>query len=255
MDPLPLGSMKKLSLKLKPGTIVETEIVGRMEGPLSRAEETRYKALKEKLVEKMDIISTAFVEMGAILRQVRDERLYRSEFTAFEDFCRQYVGASKRYVNRIIQAEGVIDALLEAGEDKGTLPNSVRLTRELALYPKAEMQKIWQMAKQLALADGKAKPDSNTVREAAAKLESSPQAVERATEALIQKIEGIDRALRVSIGWEFLGPREVARLKKALGHIVAKAAALLKSAPPAGLVVSDEDELTEDEEDDIEESK
>jgi hypothetical protein len=226
---------------------IKAEIVGRLEGPLSRAEETRYKVLKEKLHEKIDIITSAFVEMGAILRTIRDERLYRQEFTAFEDFCRIYVGTSKRYVNRIIQAEGVIEALLEAGEHKATLPSSVRITRELALYPKAEMRKIWQQAQQLALAEGKAKPDSLNVREAAAQLESSPQAVERATEALIQKIEGIERALKVSIGWEFLRPGEVARLKKALGFIVAKAAALLKSAPPEGLV--EEEDLSEEEDD------
>jgi hypothetical protein len=243
MDPYRLGTIKKLSVKP-----VKAAIVGRLEGPLSRAEETRYKKLKEKLLEKM-----AFVEMGAILHDIRDERLYRQEFTAFEDFCRQYVGASKRYVNRIIQAEGVVEALLEAGEDKATLPSSVRITRELVLYPKSEMKKIWQHAKQLALADGKNKPDSMTVREAAAELESSPQAKERATEALIQKIEGIERALKISIGWELLGPREIARLKKALGFIVAMAAALLKSGPPEGLVVSDESSFSQ-ESDDSEES-
>jgi hypothetical protein len=242
-------SFRKPTLEPVPMEPVPTEIVSKLEGPLSRAEHSRYEALKKELHDHMDIITASFVRMGAVLRIIRDERLYRQEYTAFEDFCRQQMGTGKRYVNRIIQAQGVIEALLEAGEDKATLPSNVRLARELALYPKSSMSKIWQQAKQLALAEGKVRPDSNTVREAAAKLESSPEATRRAIEALVQKVEGMVRALKISIGWEFMGPREVKRLKKALGLIVAQAAALLKSAPPEGLVVG-EDDLSDDEEDD-----
>src|SRR5258708_38373104 len=74
-----------------------------------RAELNRYNALKEELASQLDIINTAFIKAGRILSQIRDERLYRGEFDTFEQFCRSMVGKDKRYVNRIIQAHGVIE--------------------------------------------------------------------------------------------------------------------------------------------------
>ena len=54
------------------------------------------------------------------------------------------VGKDKRYVNRIIQAHGVIEDLMLEGVKESELPNSERICRELAHYPMPDMKKIWQ---------------------------------------------------------------------------------------------------------------
>jgi hypothetical protein len=51
-----------------------------------------------------------------------------------------------------------------------------------------------------------------TIRAAAAKIEGTPRAKERASAQLIQKIEGIQRSLKMSVGWEELEPREIKRI-------------------------------------------
>jgi hypothetical protein len=121
--------------------------------------------------------------------------------------------------------------LLDQGVPGAELPSSERLCRELARYPKPDMRRIWNRARELSLAAGTAQPDTMTVREAAVQIEGTPKAKERAARELIQKVEGIGRALKISIGWEEMTEREIKRLKKALADIVAKAATLLRGAP------------------------
>jgi hypothetical protein len=203
----------------------------KLDGPLRDAERIRYIELKKELEDNLDIIATAFVRVGRILRTIRDQRLYRAEYDSFESFCRGFIGKDRRYLNRIIQAEGLINALLEEGVPSTELPSSERLCRELALYPAADAKKIWTKAKQLALVNGKAQPDGMTVREAAVQIEGTPQAKQRAAVELAQKLEGISRSLKISIGWTEMTPREEARVKKALGYIAGQAATLLRSAP------------------------
>jgi hypothetical protein len=148
-------------------------------GPMTPAELNRYRALKEELASQLDIINTAFIKAGRILRQIRDERLYRGEFDTFEQFCRLMVGKDKRYVNRIIQAHGVVEELMLQGVRESELPNNERICREQANYPMPDIKKIYSRAKQLALAKGKATPDSITIREAAATVVGSPEARRR----------------------------------------------------------------------------
>ena len=171
-------------------------------GPMSRAELNRYASLKEELASQLDIINTAFIKAGRILGQIRDERLYRGEFDTFEQFCRSMVGKDKRYVNRLIQAHGVIEELMLQGVKESELPNNERICRELANYPLADIKKIYQRSRQMALSAGKATPDSITVREAAASLDGvSKEARQRQIIELIQRFERIARMMTLTIGW------------------------------------------------------
>ena len=206
----------------------KTEIIM---GPMTLAELNRYKALKEELASQLDIIKTAFIKAGRILRQIRDERLYRGEFDTFEQFCRSMVGKDKRYVNRIIQAHDVIEELMLGGVKETELPNNERICRELANYPMPDMKKIWQRAKQLSLAAGKSHPDSITVREVAATVEGSPQAGRRQIIELVQRFEGIARKMKLTIGWGDMEPTEIERLRIALAEIAALAATHLEAIP------------------------
>lgn len=200
-------------------------------GPMSPAELNRYQALKEELASQLDMINTAFIKAGRILRQIRDERLYRGDFDTFEQFCRSMVGKDKRYVNRIIQARGVIEELLRQGVKESELPNHERACRELAEFPIPDMKKIYQKARQMSLAAGKSQPDSITIREAAATLEGSPEARRRQIVELLQRFEGIARAMKLVIGWGDLEPSDVARLRTALQAIASLAATHLEGLP------------------------
>ena len=132
-------------------------------------------SLKEELASQLDIINTAFIKAGRILGQIRDERLYRGEFDTFEQFCRSMVGKDKRYVNRLIQAHGVIEELMLQGVKESELPNNERICRELANYPLPDIKKIYQRSRQMALSAGKATPDSITVRELPPALTAFPR--------------------------------------------------------------------------------
>lgn len=206
----------------------KTEIIM---GPLTRGELNRYKALKEELAGQLDIINTAFIKAGRILGQIRDERLYRGEFDTFEQFCKSMVGKDKRYVHRIIQAHGVIEELMLQGVNESELPNSERICRELANYPIPNLKLIYKRACQMALAAGKAQPDSITVREAAATIEGSPETRRRQIVELIQRFEGIARRMKLTIGWGDMEPKDIARLRAALEAIAGLAQVHLEGCP------------------------
>jgi hypothetical protein len=108
--------------------------------------------LKEELMSHIDIINTSLSHMGKVMREIRDQRLYRAEYRTFEDFCKSLVHKDKRYMNRVIQAADVIEELMLQGVDKDELPNSERICRELANYPTSSLKLIYKRARQMALA-------------------------------------------------------------------------------------------------------
>jgi hypothetical protein len=196
--------------------------------PLSSAERTKYNTLKKEVLDNLDIANSALMRVARDLRTIRDERLYREEADSFEVWCPKVLGKQRAYIYKLISAGDTLQTLLALGVPGTELPSSERLCRELARYPAADMKKIWSRAKELALMKGTAQPDSITVREAAVQIEGTPKAKERAAIELCQKLEGIGRSLKISIGWVDMTDRENARIKKALALIVARGSALLE---------------------------
>lgn len=47
---------------------------------------------------------STFWEVGNALMQIRDERLYRSDFQTFEDYCQQRWGMTRRRANQLVEA-------------------------------------------------------------------------------------------------------------------------------------------------------
>jgi hypothetical protein len=90
----------------------------------------------------------AFQRAGEKLLRIRDERLYREEFSTFEDFCRGTYDFSKTYGNNLILAYNVVKDL--ADQMVVVLPNNERVARELAKYPKHDRKAIWIRSKQIA---------------------------------------------------------------------------------------------------------
>ena len=82
--------------------------------------------------------------------------------------CRARFGKGRAYAYRLIKAGGVLNKLLEEGVKETGLPDSERLCRELAEFSEGRMKEVWKCAKELALTNGKAKPEPLTIRAAAA---------------------------------------------------------------------------------------
>lgn len=84
-----------------------------------------------------------FVEVGLALLEIRDSRLYRQQFSTFEDYCRERWGWSRRHVNRHIEAAEVSNVLGPIGP----IPTNEAQARELVPLMRHEpsvVADVWQ---------------------------------------------------------------------------------------------------------------
>jgi hypothetical protein len=70
-----------------------------------------------------------FVEVGLALAEIRDLRLYRREYSGFEEYCRKKWGWEKRYTNYVIAGAEAVTSL---PEKLGTIVPTEAAARELA---------------------------------------------------------------------------------------------------------------------------
>jgi hypothetical protein len=70
-----------------------------------------------------------FVEVGAALLRIRDERLYREDFGTFEDYCRTRWNLSKPYASQLIVASETVAIATTNGHPA---PGRESVARELA---------------------------------------------------------------------------------------------------------------------------
>jgi phage N-6-adenine-methyltransferase len=124
-----------------------------------------------------------FIEVGQALMIIRDKRLYRVEFSTFEDYCRNKWDMSKAYTNRLIAATETISNLTPIGAIPATESQARPLT---ALQPEVQRQ-AWAEVVQQSQATGQPitaarvqevaqqwKPVSEEVKEAKANPMFSP---------------------------------------------------------------------------------
>lgn len=78
-----------------------------MKQELTKSEKATYTECQRRI---KDGLQTCF-EVGAALRQVREEKLYRDDFDTFEDFCQQLFQIGRSYAHRLIEAHEVKDSL------------------------------------------------------------------------------------------------------------------------------------------------
>jgi len=76
---------------------------------LTDLEATRLTAC-EKVIERG---IASFLETGEALLTIRDNRLYRSSFSTFEDYCKERWGMTSRRAGQLIDAYEVVEALPE----------------------------------------------------------------------------------------------------------------------------------------------
>jgi hypothetical protein len=85
----------------------------------------------------------AFMEVGAALRSIRDNRLYREKAKTFEEYCQTYWSFSRRYANQTIRSyQTVLE--LENWEPVGSQNHqwNSRQARQLSVIPEAKRQKV-----------------------------------------------------------------------------------------------------------------
>jgi hypothetical protein len=99
-----------------------------------------------RLTELEDVIQRGmdtFVEVGAALFEIRDDRLYRASHTTFEDYCQERWGMSRRHANRTIEAASVAGILGPIGPK----PATESVAREIAPVLKDEgpeaVEEVW----------------------------------------------------------------------------------------------------------------
>lgn len=102
--------------------------------------------VKNRLLECEEVIErglNTFVEVGAALLEIRDSRLYKDNYSTFEDYCRERWGMSRIHAHRLIESAGVVENLLPMGN---ILPTSERQARPLVGLPPELQAQIWQEA-------------------------------------------------------------------------------------------------------------
>jgi len=85
---------------------------------------------------------TVFYEVGQALLKIRDERLYRAEFSTFEEYCRTRWDMGRNYTNKVIAATEIVRSL-GTNVPKPTHESQVR---PLAQLEPAKRQQAWNKA-------------------------------------------------------------------------------------------------------------
>jgi hypothetical protein len=161
---------------------------------LSDDQRRDYECLKIEIIQDIQAGLNAFQRAGKKLIRIRDERLYREEYDTFEDFCKATLGKSKTYVNNVIQGYELIQALIAQGET--VLPDSERLARQLAKYPKGDRKLIWKRAVQIA---GRKKPSYKLLRQAATEIVPTKEVEKIWMGQLLENLRSAKRSLTMSI--------------------------------------------------------
>jgi len=106
----------------------------------------------------------AWYKAAQALSIIQEKRLYREDFTSFEQFVNLEYKMSRPRAYQLIAAFKV---MFEIATDQTTvIPEGERIVRDLMKYPKRDRKKIWQIANQKAEAL-KQQPTRKMLREAA----------------------------------------------------------------------------------------
>jgi len=90
---------------------------------------------------------STYVQVGLALATIRDRRLYRQEFTTFEEYCRSRWEYGRRYINQLISAAQVFTSLGANGSQK---PIYERQVLPLVGLTPEQAQLAWDKAVQRA---------------------------------------------------------------------------------------------------------
>jgi hypothetical protein len=127
------------------------------------------------------------------------------------DISEKELGNSRQQVYRVIQAFDVMQHLLETGIPESELPATERLCREIRTLEPAEQTRVWKAVVRAVKQRGRPATVADVQTVVAEELQS-PSAIDRQQSELIQKFEGIGRALKGSFKFDVLTPHYRRRL-------------------------------------------
>lgn len=123
----------------------------------------------QQLESVIDRGKQAFIEVGTALVEIRVNRLYRSEFKTFEEYCQSKWGFSRQFANRTIESSGIASAL----ETTVSIYNE-RTAREFISVPAEDRSTVAEEAKAIAAEHGRDTINSADVKKAKAKRKAGP---------------------------------------------------------------------------------
>lgn len=123
----------------------------------------------QQLESVIDRGKQAFIEVGTALVEIRVNRLYRSEFKTFEEYCQSKWGFSRQFANKTIESSGIASDL----ETTVSISNE-RTAREFISVPAEDRPAVAEQAKAIAAEQGRDTINSRDVKEAKAKRKAGP---------------------------------------------------------------------------------
>jgi hypothetical protein len=167
--------------------------------PLTNEQRHEYEHAKREARIEIEVGMRAFQRAGEWLLKIRDQRLYREEYLSWDAFCRDFLGnASDAYANRLIAGYVLCQDLITQGISR--LPDSERVARQLAAYPKGDRRMIWSRALQIA---GRKQPTRKMIQEAATQIVASKEVQKVWIGEFLMMLRDAKRKL--TIGADFTG--------------------------------------------------
>lgn len=146
---------------------------------------------KDRLTQLETVIERSlqsFIEVGSALLEIRDSKLYRSQYDTFEAYCRDRWQMSRSYAHRLTEAATVVNNLLPIGNIQPTRESQVRPLTKL----KAEEQcQAWQLATTIS-----SQPTEAIVRRAVEQIREIGS-IERSNKSSIATFNEVN----ANIGW------------------------------------------------------
>lgn len=127
-----------------------------------------------------------FVEVGAALSIIREQKLHRATHDTFEDYCRERWGWERKRAEQLIRASDAVQAL---DTTVSVRPDSERVARELVPVPEEKRAEVWETATKSAEAEGR-RPTAAHVKQAAKPYRPKPPSkVEQLAAARVAQAE------------------------------------------------------------------
>lgn len=107
-------------------------------GKLTGQEKARFGALHEKV----QTAAKSFVEAGLALMEIKRDKLYREDYSSFEDYCRSVHEISRQHANNLVRAGQIYRNLetIVSKDERSLLPKREGQVRELSRISGAEVQ-------------------------------------------------------------------------------------------------------------------
>src|SRR5271166_4132205 len=205
------------------GMIIVTKKYKEDPSPKLTAEQRReYADLKVGIQHHMEEGLKHFEAAGQMLLRVREARLYREEFPTFNDFCRETFQRNRRYADRLISAFDVMEGL--RAEGVAQLPDSERICRELAKYPKVDRVGILKRAQAIAK---RRDPTYLTIRDATTTKDIIPrkEVEEVWIGQYLEQLKTAKRALQAGVDFSGVTDESMTEVVKLLTAIMQRAQA------------------------------